>query len=93
MKTLTVYNSLDAAELQPGQTIYPVRCVHVRTGNEQLELRTQPGRTNLSHESCVSGWLGTTNDVEATALGAYEVVSVRERWLADGRQRIDGKVR
>ena len=93
MKTYTVYNDRDAALLQPGQTIYPVRHTHIHRGGERIELRTQPGRKNLSHEPCTRGWLGTTNDVEAVALGEHEVIGVTSRVLADGRERIDVKVR
>lgn len=91
MATFTVY---DPSELpNVGQTVYPVRRSHVHTGAETLELRSQPGRKNLSHEPCERGWLGTTNDVSAEALGRFEVVRVRERWLNDGRQRVDVEVK
>lgn len=79
MPVFTVYNDPDAAGLRPGQTVYPVRYRHIRRGDEWLKLRLRPGRTNLSHAPRTRGWLGTTNDVEATALGAYTVVDVRER--------------
>lgn len=91
MATFTVYNDHDAATLRPGQNIYPVRYRHIQHGNEWLELRSQPGRTNLGREPKLRGWLGTTNDVEAHALGEYTVVSVRYRILKDGRERIDVK--
>lgn len=93
MATFTVYNDSNAAALRPGQTVYPVRCRHIHHGYEWIDLRTQPGRTNLSHEPRVRGWLGTTSNVEATALGEYTVVSVKYRILKDGRERIDVKVR
>lgn len=93
MKTFTVYNDPGASYLRPGQVIYPVLCRHLHRGDERLELRTQPGRTNLGHEPKSRGWLGTTNDVERFALGEYTVVGVRYRVLTDGRERVDVKVR
>lgn len=32
------------------------------------------GRTNMSHAPRVKGWLGTTDDVRAEALGYFEVI-------------------
>lgn len=88
-----MYDQPEAAALQPGQKVYPVRRMDIHgRGAEYIELRAQPARTNLSHEPRTEGWIGTTNDVEATALGEFEVVSVKGRFLADGRERIDVKV-
>jgi hypothetical protein len=97
MKTLTIYGDWQAmeriAELRPGQVIYPVQHTNIRTGHESISVDTRPGRTNLSGEERTEGWLGTTNDVAAHALGAFEVVSVRTRTLRDGRDRADIRVR
>lgn len=39
-----------------------------------LEIRTEPGRTNMSQEVRYSGWLGTTNDCCLIAHGRYDTV-------------------
>lgn len=93
MTTFTVYNTPQAENLQVGQTVYPIRRIHIHNGEQSVELRTQPGRTNMSHEVRIEGWLGTTDDVEATALGQFVVVSVKTRELRDGRERTDVKVK
>ena len=93
MKTFTVYDQISALELQPGQNAYPIAYHNTRRGEQWTEIHARPGRKNLSHEVCTSGWLGTTNDVSATALGEFEVVEVKSRWLQDGRERITIKVR
>jgi len=33
----------------------------------------EPGRTNLGHQPLVSGWLGTTDNLNHRAIGHYEV--------------------
>ena len=33
-----------------------------------------PGRKNLSGETCVDGWLGSTNNISATAWGEFAAV-------------------
>ncbi len=93
MKTFTTYNQTNARDLQPGQKAYPIRYEHTHQAETWTEVHAHPGRKNMNHEVCTSGWLGTTNDVSATALGEFEVVEVRSRWLNDGRERIDVKVR
>ena len=39
-----------------------------------MSICTEPGKTNQSHEDCVDGWLGTTNDNNANACGEYETI-------------------
>ena len=87
------YDAIRAAEsFAPGQTVYPIHYTHIHRGGEWYGVWAQPGRTNMSHEERLTGWLGTTNDVQATALGAAVVVDVRVRWLRDGRERADIRV-
>lgn len=60
-----------------GRTFYVVECEYQRgsTGSgTAYELRDEPGRTNMSHEPRLHGWLGTTDNVYRYALGRYEVV-------------------
>jgi hypothetical protein len=93
-KTYTVYNdSYIADHVQTGQKIYPIRLTHIHNGDVRLTLQTEPGRKNFNQEPCKQGWLGTTNDIESWALGEYTVISVRSKFLSDGRERIDVRVR
>jgi hypothetical protein len=96
VRTFTVYgyDGIKAAEaLAPGETVYPIHYTHIHEGGKWYYVTAQPGRKNMSHEPCERGWLGTTNNVQATALGSGEVVSVNVRTLKDGRERADIKVR
>ena len=43
------------------------------SGARWYSLEMQPGRTNMSHEVQLDGWLGTTNNIDRTACGAVEV--------------------
>ncbi len=45
-------------------------------------VQTVPGRKNMSHEICIDGWLGTTNDWSETAHGEYDT-------LEEAKTRID----
>lgn len=93
MKTFTVYNQTSALDLQSGQKAYPIRFGHIHEDETWLEVHALPGRKNMSHEACTSGWLGTTNDISATALGEFEIVSVQSKYLKDGREQIKIAVR
>jgi hypothetical protein len=42
-------------------------------GADTYYLKTEPGRTNQSHEPKVHGWLGTTNNVAYHSEGCVEV--------------------
>lgn len=44
---------------------------------------TRHPRTNQSHEPRWNGWLGTTNDVDRFAEGAYEI-----RWIEVGEKGV-----
>lgn len=43
-----------------------------RNSVETIEIRTAPGRKNMSQEPCIEGWLGTTNNVRRDALGEFD---------------------
>lgn len=57
-----------------GREVYPIK-------KEQLQqpctvwyrLLDEPGRTNMSHTPRIHGWLGATDNINATALGRYRV--------------------
>lgn len=93
MKTFTVYNQASALGLQTGQKAYPIRFEHIHQDETWIEVHGMPGRKNMSHEICISGWLGTTNDISAKALGEFEIVNVESKYLKDGREQIKVKVR
>lgn len=40
--------------------------------DNRIEIRTNPARTNMSHEVKLDGWCGTTNDWAVYAHGKYE---------------------
>lgn len=67
-----------------GHTFYVVRREY-QPGSSGLgtgyELREEPGRTNMSHEQRIVGWLGTTDNVYRYAMGRYEVVARKGGWL------------
>jgi excisionase family DNA binding protein len=95
MKTFTVMgiNQPSVFDLQPGQKAYPIRYSPLHQGAAWTEVHAQPGRKNMSHEICTLGWLGTTNDVQADALGEYEIVSITTKTLKDGREQVKVTVR
>ena len=39
-----------------------------------IDIQTAPGLRNMSHEPCVDGWLGTTNDWAEYAHGEYDTI-------------------
>ena len=39
-----------------------------------IEITTKPGRTNMSHQVLIDGWLGTTNDNASYAHGEYSTI-------------------
>ena len=50
---------------------------------DHYELARQPGRTNMSHEEMLTGWLGETNNVSRYAEGAVRITND-----PDGRLRV-----
>lgn len=51
---------------------------HIHKGWERRRFDSQPGRTNMSHEIRLDGWLGTTNDIEHTAAGHWQIESATD---------------
>jgi hypothetical protein len=61
-------------ELEPGRYYLILSSpTMIRSGGDSYYLSRRPGRTNMSHEPKVHGWLGTTNDIAAYAQGAVEL--------------------
>jgi hypothetical protein len=48
---------------------------------ESVAITTEPGKTNMSHEIRLDGWLGTTNDIAYYAHGEYETIEAAESAL------------
>ena len=42
-----------------------------RCDADTIEIRTEPARTNSSHDICISGWCGTSGDWNVIAHGQY----------------------
>ena len=96
VRTFTMYGFdrvAMAEELTIGQTVYPVESTHIHRGDTWFTVQPAPARTNQSRETRTYGYLGTTNNVQMTALGSGVVVSVNVRTLKDGRERADVKVK
>jgi hypothetical protein len=62
--------------IQPGQEFYLIEISHIHKGWERRRFDDRPGKTNMSHEEKLSGWLDTTNDVALEARGHWRIDSV-----------------
>lgn len=47
---------------------------HWKGDTRTMQIHTEPGRTNMSHEIKTSGWLGTTNDWYSAAHGEFDTL-------------------
>lgn len=56
---------------------------------DTIEILTAPATTNQSHEICLEGWCGTTNDIEVVAYGEYATLEAARNAITS----IFGKVR
>ena len=56
---------------------------------QRIRVRQEPGRKNMSGESCSEGWLGTTGDWDSTAVGEFDEQSAREKLKSYGVQLPD----
>jgi hypothetical protein len=57
-----------------GDLVFLVECV--KTGETRVLARRRPIRTNVSHEPRLRGWVGETDNVSRTALGAGIVTRI-----------------
>lgn len=62
--------------LQVGQEFYLIEAEHITEGWKVQTLSPRPGRTNMSREPLVTGWLGTTNDISRDAVGQWRISEV-----------------
>ena len=46
-----------------------------------IKITTEPARTNSSHEICLDGWCGTTDDWAVYARGAYDSKEAAEKFI------------
>jgi len=70
-----------------GQTYYLVEVFFANTGENRLDASTEPQRKNMSFEPCIEGWLGTTDNIDHQAIGAYrvdQVLSERPHYWSKG---------
>jgi hypothetical protein len=51
--------------------------------SDEIQIRTEPGRTNSSNEVSTEGWLGTTNDWAYYAHGEYETIDEAREAVAE----------
>ena len=74
--------------------IYPI-LVSPQRGEDYVVMSDEPGCTNISGESRISGWLGTTNNTSRTALGAFSTQTEANRAArkALGYDARNGRVR
>ena len=61
-----------------GQEFYLIELYHIHKCWSRRRFIAQPGVTNMSHEPRVSGWLGTTNDIEHEAHGHWRIDTVTD---------------
>lgn len=52
-----------------------------RLNSKIFSVKTAPGRTNMSHEPLVSGWLGTSNDWYAYAHGEFDTLDAARQYV------------
>lgn len=64
-----------------------------RCNSHTVQITTEPGRTNMSNEVRVDGWLGTSNDWAAYAHGEYDSIEAARaaivEMLGENRRKID----
>ena len=57
--------------------------------NQTLLIQLEPGKTNMSKQSKINGWLGTTDDLDAYALGCFD--NIKDLCIAIRKQGHCGK--
>lgn len=71
---IVTWGYVDSAEDYIGREVYPIKLERLLLPcTVSYRLLDEPGRTNMSHRERVRGWLGTTDNVSAHALGRYRV--------------------
>ncbi|MGH7605559.1 MAG: hypothetical protein ACRENK_16390 [Gemmatimonadaceae bacterium] len=63
-------------DISEGDTVYLADTVYHGQGDTEASAR--PYRKNMSHEECLHGWVGETDNVSRTARGTGTVVSIDE---------------
>jgi len=71
-----VWDAPWVSQVKPDLVFYAVNIYNQNTGTERMDARSQPARKNLSGVPCVAGWCGTTNNVNVTGDGQWEIVTV-----------------
>jgi hypothetical protein len=65
------------SDVKPGLVFYAVVICNTSTGNEFTRGQSEPARKNMSGEQCVNGWCGTTNNIDVTAIGQWQIVTAQ----------------
>ena len=73
-------------ETQTASKFYLIRSEYVGPNTDQHRydgkaffVQTEPGRTNMSHEIKIEGWLGTTNDWYECAYGVFDSIEEAQK--------------
>lgn len=51
--------------------------------NEIVTITTEPGRTNLSNEIKIDGWLGTSNNTSDRAHGEFDTLESAKKYISE----------
>ena len=62
------------------------------TGREWYKFQFAPGKTNLSGEAKLHGWLGTTSNIDRNAHGLVQIVRIFENGRAQVRRIAEGSI-
>lgn len=56
------------------QEVFLIEVFNTSSGTYKYEIYDEPQTTNMSHEIRISGWLGTSNNINRTALGKFSSI-------------------
>jgi len=62
--------------LKVGQEFYLTETTNTNNGDTWREILLQPGRTNMSHEKRINGFLGSTNNLSKDAIGQWRITKI-----------------
>lgn len=63
-------------QIAVGLEFYLTETTNTNNGDTWREMLSRPGRTNMSHEERVSGFLGSTNNLSKDALGLWRITKI-----------------
>lgn len=56
------------------QEVFLIEVFNTSSGTYKYEIYDEPQTMNMSHEIKIQGWLGTTNNINRTALGKFNSI-------------------